>query len=83
KHLNALFGENRANELRLKLQDKIPYVRVAIILEYLAVSLRGLGGKYVLPFRFKNENGSRTSHCLIFVSKHPLGYKIMKDIMAR
>ncbi len=83
KHLNALFGENRANELRLKLQDKKPYEREAIILEYLAVSLRGLGGKYVLPFRFKNENGSRTSHCLIFVSKHPLGYKIMKDIMAR
>jgi hypothetical protein len=41
-----------------------------------------MGGKYVLPFRFKHENGNRTSHHLIFVSKHFKGYKIMKDIMA-
>jgi hypothetical protein len=41
-----------------------------------------MGGKYVLPFRFKNEKGVRTSHHLIFVSKHPRGYGIMKDIMA-
>ena len=33
--------------------------------------------------RFKNDAGTRTSHHLIFVSKHPLGYGIMKDIMAR
>jgi hypothetical protein len=36
-----------------------------------------------LPFTFKNDAGTRTSHHLIFVSKHPLGYGIMKDIMAR
>ena len=42
-----------------------------------------MGGKYVLPFAFKNETGTRTSHHLIFVSKHPLGYGIMKEIMAK
>ena len=42
-----------------------------------------MGGKYVLPFRFKNSKGTRTSHHLIFVSKHPLGYKIMKEVMAK
>jgi hypothetical protein len=36
----------------------------------------------VLPFRFKKVDGSRTSHHLIFVSKHPLGYRIMKKVMA-
>ena len=41
-----------------------------------------MGGKYVLPFRFKNEKGNRTSHHLIFVSKHFKGYEIMKEIMA-
>ena len=41
-----------------------------------------MGGKYVLPFRFKNARGTRTKHHLIFVSKHPLGYKIMKNVMA-
>jgi len=37
----------------------------------------------VLPFRFRDERGSRTSHHLIFVSKHFKGYEIMKDIMAQ
>jgi hypothetical protein len=35
-----------------------------------------------MPFCFKNASGSRTSHHLIFVSKHHLGYKIMKTVMA-
>jgi hypothetical protein len=38
---------------------------------------------YVLPFRFVDKHGTRTSHHLIFVSKHFRGYDIMKDIMAR
>ena len=42
-----------------------------------------MGGKYVLPFRFRRPNGTRTSHHLVFVSKHQRGYGIMKDIMAR
>jgi hypothetical protein len=42
-----------------------------------------LGGKYVLPFRFRDERGTRTSHHLIFVSKHVRGYTIMKEIMAK
>jgi hypothetical protein len=37
----------------------------------------------VLPFCFKNEHGTRTSHHLIFATKNFRGYEIMKDIMAR
>jgi hypothetical protein len=40
-----------------------------------------MGGKYVLPFCFKNEHGTRTSHYLIFVSKNVTAYTIMKGIM--
>ena len=36
----------------------------------------------VLPFGFTNERGTRTSHHLIFVSKHFKGYEIMKGVMA-
>src|SRR5262245_11478762 len=42
-----------------------------------------MGVKYVLPFRFRDENGKRTSHHLIFVSKSFRGYAIMKEIMAK
>lgn len=81
-HLDALFGEDRANNLRRKIDGKSPEQREAYILEELATVIRELGGRYVLPFRFRNAGGTRTSHYLVFVSKHPRGYTIMKDIMA-
>ncbi len=53
-----------------------------MVVEELTNALKDLGGQYVLPFRFRNEKGNRTSHYLVFVSKHVLGYGIMKDVMA-
>jgi hypothetical protein len=49
--------------------------------EKISEALQEMGGEYVLPFCFLNEFGTRTSHYLIFVSKHVLGYTIMKGIM--
>jgi three-Cys-motif partner protein len=83
KHIDALFGEARAEALRKALPSKEPHQREALILENLAHAIKEMGGKYVLPFRFKNSSGRRTSHSLIFVSKHFKGYEIMKDIMAK
>lgn len=82
KHMDALFGEERADALRARLPDLAPELREAAILEELANEIQSLGGKYVLPFTFRNSEGTRTSHKLIFVSKHFKGYEIMKDIMA-
>ncbi|HIH97075.1 MAG TPA: three-Cys-motif partner protein TcmP, partial [Thermoplasmata archaeon] len=82
EHMNQLFGEERANELRARLEGLEPEEREFEILEAITHSLQELGGKYVLPFTFKREIGKRTSHYLIFVSKHVLGYTIMKSIMA-
>src|SRR5258708_35995665 len=42
-----------------------------------------MGASYVLPFTFKKEKGRRTSHHLIFATKHFKGYEIMKGIMAK
>ena len=81
-HMNALFGQKRADELRCQISAKSSEERELVILEAISQSLQGIGGKYVLPFCFKNKNGSRTSHHLIFVSKHERGYSIMKEIMA-
>jgi three-Cys-motif partner protein len=81
-HMNALFGESRADALRTKLETLSPYERELTIVEELVKALRDMGGEYVLPFRFINDRGSRTSHHLIFVSKHVRGYEIMKGIMA-
>ncbi len=83
EHMDALFGEERAGILRCRLASVSPREREMGIVEELTEALKEMGGNYVLPFCFKNEQGNRTSHHLIFVCKHFRGYEIMKDIMAR
>lgn len=80
KHIDALFGKERADDLRERLPKLTPEKREELILEAITEAIQELGGDYVLPFRFKK--GKRTSHSLIFVSKHFLGYHVMKEIMA-
>ena len=82
EHMAALFGPARTAKLRAALDGRRPHQREAIILEELAATLREIGGRYVLPFRFRNSADTRTSHFLVFVSKHERGYGIMKEIMA-
>jgi three-Cys-motif partner protein len=83
EHMNALFGEDRAKSLGEKLNGLTSLERELTIVEEIAEALKEAGGEYILPFCFKNNKGNRTSHHLIFISKSRLGYKIMKDIMAR
>jgi three-Cys-motif partner protein len=82
-HMTALFGEVRAQALREQLVGLTPMQREALILENLAGAIKALGGRYVLPFRFRNAEGTRSTHYLIFVSKHERGYEVMKEIMAK
>jgi len=83
EHMSALFTEKRVASLRARLETLRPSERELAIVEDLANALMELGAKYALPFCFKNEYGTRTSHHLIFVTKNFRGYEIMKDIMAR
>lgn len=83
EHINALFGQVRADQLRERLKTLTPQERELTVVEYICEALKEMGRKYVLPFRFRHEMGNRTSHHLIFVSKHPKGYEIMKEIMAK
>lgn len=81
--LNDLFGKERAERLRQQLNPMTPQERELAIVEAFTEALHEMGGKYVLPFRFKKSKSGKTSHHLIFVSKHVLGYEIMKEIMAK
>ncbi len=82
EHMDALFGEEKADELRREIGSLTPVERELTIIEELCQAIREIGPQYVLPFRFKSNRGIRTSHHLIFISKHSKGYEIMKDIMA-
>jgi three-Cys-motif partner protein len=81
EHMDALFGADRAEELHEEMKDLSPEKRELMIVEKISEALQEMGGKYVLPFCFKNEHGTRTSHYLIFVSKNVTAYTIMKGIM--
>lgn len=83
EHMNALFGKERADKLRPQLELMRPFEREMTIIEALAEAIKEMGGRYVLPFCFKNVQGNRTSHHLVFVSKDVKGYEIMKEIMAK
>jgi three-Cys-motif partner protein len=82
-HMNVLFGNERAERIRSGLAGLSSEDRESLIVEELTNALREMGGEFVLPFSFRNENGSRTTHHLIFVSKNFRGYEIMKEVMAR
>ena len=84
KHLDVLFGKERADSLRARFADKAlkPGEKEAFIVEEMCEALKEMGGgKLVLPFRFRNDKGTRITHHLFFVTKHFRGYSIMKDIM--
>lgn len=83
EHMNCLFGKERADELRGKLDKLNPTDRELEIVEALCEALKDGAERFVLPFRFRDAKGTRTSHHLVFVSKHRLGYEIMKGIMAK
>lgn len=80
-HIAALFGDERAAQLRARVEGVTPVLREQMILEELTQALMEMGGSFVLPFRFRNEKG-RLTHHLVFVSKSFKGYEVMKQIMA-
>ncbi|MBZ9764879.1 three-Cys-motif partner protein TcmP [Mesorhizobium sp. CA8] len=80
-HMEALFGKERAAQLKKNVEGAAPSIREQMILEELTQALIEMGGKFVLPFRFRNEAG-RLTHHLVFVSKSFKGYSTMKGIMA-
>lgn len=83
ERMNSLFGKSRADKLRPQLANMNPEDRELAIVEAICDSLRDIGGKYPLPFRFRKRDRDSTSHHLIFVSKNVKGYTIMKEIMAK
>ncbi len=83
RHMEALFGPDRLAALRAAVRDCTPQQRERKVMGAVIDALLELGGKYVLPFRFKMENSDRTSHYLIFVSKAFLGYEIMREVMCK
>lgn len=81
-HMKALFGHVRHETMKETVKNIDKDVKEAYIVEMFAQSLSNHGQNIILPFKFTHEEKNTTSHYLIHITKHKLGHKIMKDIMA-
>jgi len=79
--LDAVFGHIRAEALRSKVRGLTPVQRERIVIGEMQAALKELGARCALPFRFISATADRTSHHLLFASKHPKGCNIMKELM--
>jgi three-Cys-motif partner protein len=80
-HMVALFGDERLTDLQGRLPSLTPREREIAITTSLGEAIDQLGAPFLIPFGFRREDG-RLSHFICFVSKHKLGYSIMKEVMA-
>ncbi len=80
-YLASIFGIERMEKLKKTLIYHEPNEREPIVINMLTEALKETGANSVLPFKFYNNAIKRTSHYIIFVSKHPLACQIMKNIM--
>ncbi len=82
-HVDALFGRSRADTLRRCVGAMTPAEREALVVRTLVDAVVEEHSGHALAFKFPSDQVDRTSHFLVFVTKHRLGYNIMKDIMAK
>jgi three-Cys-motif partner protein len=83
--IELMGSEGRAARLHQSLGETTDVKRreEIILSEYSKALLEDMGVTYVIPFRVEHEDKRKTSHYLIHASKHPLGFRIMKDVMWR
>jgi len=82
-HVENIFGKARLQKLQAEIQVELTIQeREDLVVNALVEALKEQHGKFVLKFKFWDEDKDKTSHFLVFVTKNIKGYEIMKDIMA-
>lgn len=81
--MEFLFGAADWPAVRRRIKAFQRIDRELAVVEEFVQALKRRGMDFGLPFRVRNQEGTRASHHLIHVCRHVTGYTIMKDIMAR
>jgi three-Cys-motif partner protein len=77
-----LGSEDAATDLSKVIQNMSPEDKEnAIFAKYTDIVRQKTGANYITSFRIEKEKRRGTSHYLIHITKHPLGFRIMKDVM--
>jgi hypothetical protein len=82
EHMSSLFGVNQLSNVSHQLSLASNSIeKKKVIIENFCLALKDNGADYVLPFSFKNNSGTKTTHYLVFITKNFLGFDKMKYIM--
>ncbi|MBL8735242.1 MAG: three-Cys-motif partner protein TcmP [Planctomycetes bacterium] len=82
--LVALYGSAERARAVVEAADKAsgPQAREEVFVAHYKEALaEASGAKFFLPLRIEQEDRVTTSHYLIHATKHPLGFRIMKEVM--
>lgn len=81
--LAQFFGsDSEAEDLLKSIENKSSTVKENLIISrYYDVVKRDIGANYITGFRIEKENRRTVSHYLIHITRHELGFRIMKSIM--
>jgi three-Cys-motif partner protein len=80
--INEFFRREHAEELRETVARLRPKEREEAVLKAMHTGVKELGAK-VEKFTYRSKTGARTTHHLMYVSRHRLGMSLFKEISAK
>lgn len=84
ENINDIFGKEIAEGLRAEFPKiRSVHQKEKLLVESFIKTVKAAGVPYVIPFCFKRVDKKATSHHLIFLSRHPLAFEKMKEVMAK
>lgn len=82
-HADNFFGAESARRLRDLVDGLDPELREHVVMDAVQDMVRSLGALVPLTFRIFSADCERTSHYLVFATKHFKGYETMREVMAK
>lgn len=80
--IDEFFKPERAEELRKEVAQLQPREREDAVLKAMQAGMKELKAK-VEKFTYRSKTGTRTTHHLMYVSRHRLGMSLFKEISAK
>lgn len=84
--LQEFFGDPLIGQRALEIvrSSESPEGKEVGLLDLFIASLRAWSGaQYFVPMRFEADAAERTSHYLVHCSRHPLAFRLMKEVMGK
>lgn len=82
EHARRFFGDDADLNIKNILSQTKPELREQAVVTAVSETLKNAGATHLIFFRFEQEGSSRTSHYLVFATKHETGLAKMKEVMA-